>query len=210
MLISCEKSELTIPENFNQKIIPTAELLSKNENFLKLSNLLINNLKIEKNYNELKALAAKTSPTKNEQQKIYNILGFKDENDFKSFIFEIQDANNKLAENFDFTNLDDSQKIDLVNSTLQVIYWEEEEPIGVDGGGSYCKEIYDACKLEATSMYFINAIGCASIGFGITTISAGWALPVAYAVASTCIAANAVNYHAKNNLCYYSYQECKK
>jgi hypothetical protein len=193
---------------FEMKKIPTAELLAKSENFQNLNKLLTNHINLSKDYNQIKKITSKASISKFEEQQLILSLGYNNEQEFITFISEIQNLNNLIADEFDFENVSDDLKSNIVISAFETISIEMELIDDGAGGGGYCNEIYASCRQEVTGNYQYMIFGCGVAGFGIATGSFGIGTPAAYALTAVCIAAASNYYNGAINHCYYSYLEC--
>lgn len=204
--------------DYNTKPELTAKSLANSQNFQTLSKLLITNLNTKKDFNKLSTLTAKKVLTSSEREEYYSNLGFSNENEYLNFQKNVIEINKALANEFDFSNLSDSQKITLVNEALEMNSGPEADPNlydgpidqGGDGYAGICSEQYSACKQSAYGTYIITVTGCIAGGIGIAAGSAGWAAPVGGALAGACVAGAQIQYDGAVKQCYYSYLQCKK
>lgn len=193
---------------FATKKIPTAELLAKSKNFQKLSKLLTNNLNLKKDYNQIKKITSKATITRSEEKQLLLSLGYNNEQEFITFISEIQNINNLIADEFDFSSLNDELKSNIVISAFQTIEYDSDLIDDGAGTGNYCSEIQTACRQEARGNYQYMIFGCGAAGFGIASATIGVGTPAAYALTAVCIAAATNYYNGAINHCYYSYLQC--
>ena len=202
-----EATEILSNNRFINKKIPTVELLSNNKNFQKLNKLLINHINLKKDYNQIKKLSSKTNITNLEVQQLLLSLGYNNEQEFITFITEIQHINNLLKEEFDFTNLKEEEKATITIAAFQTIEVDMEYIDDGAGGGDSCYQTYTYCHQEAISEFKMDTFFCALGGIGIGAIST----PIIGIGAGVyCYDYARDKFNAKVNLCYNDYMQCVK
>lgn len=204
--ISCSRDEQEV------KAIPTVESLSQSQNFKSFNNLFIELLSRKKDLVALKRIESRSELTDKETQELFLNLGFENERQFSDFQKKLIEVNTKLAHEFDFSNLSDSDKKRLLISSLSKEM--DAEPVYPEGMGGYdssiCGQQYNTCMQSAYGIYIVTVSGCVAGGVGIAMGSAGWAAPVGGAIAGSCVAGATIHYDASVKQCYYSYVQCKR
>lgn len=200
-IIACSRENALVREK------PTGESLAKDQNFQNIVKLLNKSLNHSKDYNSLNQLLK--SPSKNNNQIIQN-LGFENEEDFDDFRKKIDSLNNNLEEEFDFSQMSNDQKEELVQQAVHYLTYNFDLLEGGGDGGGYCEQSLAACKQSAYATFIMSSTGCIAGGVGIAMGSAGWAAPVGGALAGACVAAAQVQYDASVKTCMLSYSNCKK
>lgn len=204
--ISCSRDEQEV------KAIPTVESLSQSQNFKSFNNLFIELLSRKKDLVALKRIESRSELTDKETQELVLNLGFENERQFSDFQKKLIEVNTKLAHEFDFSNLSDSDKKRLLISSLSKEM--DAEPVYPEGMGGYdssiCGQQYNTCMQSAYGIYIVTVSGCVAGRVGIAMGSAGWAAPVGGAIAGSCVAGATIHYDASVKQCYYSYVQCKR
>lgn len=204
--ISCSRDEQEV------KAIPTVESLSQSQNFKSFNNLFIELLSRKKDLVALKRIESRSELTDKETQELVLNLGFENERQFSDFQKKLIEVNTKLAHEFDFSNLSDSDKKRLLISSLSKEM--DAEPVYPESMSGYdssiCGQQYNTCMQSAYGIYIVTVSGCVAGGVGIAMGSAGWAAPVGGAIAGSCVAGATIHYDASVKQCYYSYVQCKR